>query len=118
MIHHKRRYRIGTKFNGEEIRTPKKLAHVLTQYSWCLCNAFQLDHLIFFNDAFSEDGAQEFAVFDVNTKRQIESLTVSWMTEEKLEETIKKMLLGGYGEGWEADFPHHPHPEGSCHHCA
>jgi hypothetical protein len=119
MIHHKRRYQISTKTSEGPISTPRDLANILAGHrTWCLCNAFQLEHLIFFNDAFSEDGAQEYAVYDSRTKRQIESLTCSWMTKEELEKSITRILAGEYGEGWEAEYPSNPHPEGSCHHCA
>jgi hypothetical protein len=45
-------------------------------------------------DSCSEDGAQEYAVY--REGRQVELLTVSWMTREHLQEIIEALLRGEY----------------------
>jgi hypothetical protein len=47
---------------------------------------------LFLNDSFSEDSAQEYAV--VRDGRQIESLTVSWMSRAEAHNTIDAVLHG------------------------
>src|SRR5690554_530849 len=39
----------------------ERLAHQLTQYTWCGCNGFRLNNYVFVNDSTSADGAQEYA---------------------------------------------------------
>ena len=96
------------------VPTIRDLAEKLTEYSWCLCNGFQIGSYVFLNDATSEDGAQEFGVVRtdqplfartnrknserVYTVNQIESITASWMDRAEMEEFITELLRG------EADF--------------
>ena len=112
MIHDKRIFRIGKVDSAEE------LAEKLTQYSWCLCNGFEYKGLFFLNDAFSEDGAAEFAVF--RGKQQIESITFSWCSEEKALDYINKLVSGELGDSYGEYDLNLDHPAGSfsCHHCA
>ena len=56
-----------------------------------------MQDLLFLNDSFSEDGAQEYAV--VRQGRQIEALTVSWMSRAELHNDVD-WLLGGGGEDY------------------
>jgi hypothetical protein len=74
------------------------LAHQLTQCTWCGCNGFRRDKYVFVNDATSPDGAQEYAVLrpEGNHFVQIESVTFSWMTEEKAFELIGKILAAEF----------------------
>jgi hypothetical protein len=65
-------------FGEYDVASIDELVENFTQYTWTLCTAFALQDLIFFNDSFSEDGAQEYAV--VRAGQQIESITVSWMS--------------------------------------
>src|SRR6266446_7026540 len=62
----------------------EELTEKLTQHTWTLCACFEYQKLLLANDSFSEDGAQEYAVY--HEGREIESLTVSWMTHERLQE--------------------------------
>jgi hypothetical protein len=89
MMNKNRRFSIADRYSLTE------LAEKLTTMSWCLCNGFLAEGLLLLNDAFSEDGAQEFAVFrcpfslaeleaEPRTLDQLESLTCSWMTEDRL----------------------------------
>lgn len=88
MIHERRIYAVT------ELPTVEALAHEIKRVStWTLCTAFAAEGLTLFNDAFSENGAQEYAVF--RGERQVESLTTSWMTEESLIELLRKIVTGG-----------------------
>ena len=60
------------------------LARELKRSTWTLCTGFQYKNLLFLNDSESEDSAQEYAVFNMDTGFKIESITVSWMQEENL----------------------------------
>jgi hypothetical protein len=60
--------------------------------TWTLCTGFSLQGLLFLNESFTEDGAQEYAV--VREGRQIESITVSWMSRAELHTTIDARLQG------------------------
>lgn len=88
MIHHHRTFAVGVVDNLDE------LVDKLTDRTWTLCTGFASQGLLLANDSFSEDGAQEYAVYKEG--RQIESLTVSWMTRERLLEVITGLLTGAY----------------------
>jgi hypothetical protein len=110
MIHHHRRFSAGVVDNLDE------LVDKLTTRTWTLCTCFAYHELFLANDSFSEDGAQEYAVYKEG--RQIESLTVSWMIRQSLKEVMQGLLEGAY-EPLELR-PHHPlHTEpASGHSCA
>jgi len=86
MIHGNRR------FGVYEVASVGELVENFTQHTWTLCTAFSLENLLFLNDSFSEDSAQEYAV--VRDGRQIESLTVSWMSRAEAHNTIDAVLHG------------------------
>ena len=88
MIHHHRTFGVDAVDNLDE------LVEKLTDHTWTLCTCFAYQGLLLANDSFSEDGAQEYAVYKEG--RQIESLTVSWMTQERLREVITGLLEGAY----------------------
>ena len=110
MIHHHRKFGV-TVFDSLD-----QLTQELTDRTWTLCTCFAYQGLLLANDSFSEDGAQEYAVY--KDGRQIESLTVSWMTRESLAEVIQSLLSGAY-EALEFR-PHHPlqTEPASAHSCA
>jgi hypothetical protein len=81
MMHHHRRFAVTVVSSMEE------LTEKLTQHTWTLCTCFAYQGLLLANDSFSEDGAQEYAVY--KKARQVESLTVSWMTQERLQNVIE-----------------------------
>jgi hypothetical protein len=98
MIHHHRTFAVGG------IGSLDELVEKLTDRTWTLCTCFAYQGLLLANDSFSEDGAQEYAVY--KDGRQIESLTVSWMTRASLREVLQGLLEGAYEE---LEFrPHHP----------
>jgi len=90
MIHHHRTFAVGVVDNLDE------LVEKLTDHTWTLCTCFEYQGLLLANDSFSEDGAQEYAVYKEG--QQIESLTVSWMTRERLKEVLEGLLTGAYEE--------------------
>ncbi len=120
MLHKNRVFRVVNRAShGNLITTPNELAHILYDHTWCLCSGFQIDHLVFLNDSTSPDGAQEYAVFDIFAKKQIESLTVSWYDNVyKLEKEISSLLKSNEHHILHRDMPSLNHPEGSCMHCA
>ena len=84
MIHSNRLFAITT------IDDPLDLAVKLTEYSWTLCTGFSCQGLLFLNDSFSEDGAQEFAVILPDDEghgyvsgHQVESIAFSWCTTDR-----------------------------------
>lgn len=97
MVHKSRKFSVC-------LSTPEETAEKLVNHSWTLCSAFyvnvpgETDRGIYLvNDSFSEDSAQEYAVFRANPGsaelEQIESLTVSWYeSPEKLLATILDLL--------------------------
>src|SRR5439155_24593474 len=88
MLHHHRRFAVTVVPSMEE------LTEKLTEHTWTLCTCFAYQGLLLANDSFSEDGAQEYAVY--KEARQVESLTVSWMTQERLQEVIESLQHGAY----------------------
>jgi hypothetical protein len=98
MIHHQRVFGVTV------IDDLAALVEQLTDRTWTLCTCFAYQGLLLANDSFSEDGAQEYAVY--KDGRQIESLTVSWMTRESLREVIQGLQEGAFPV---LEFrPHHP----------
>jgi hypothetical protein len=126
VIHSKRQYQVRTFDSLDEMCTK------LFENSWCGCDGFRFGKLLLLNDAFSPDGAQEYAVFHDACKTdeceapskfmQIESLTVSWMdSAQELRDTLQKLhdapgdpahsvLMGAY-------FLRFDHPQ-ECRYCA
>jgi hypothetical protein len=105
---------------------PLIVADKLTVQTWTLCTAFRLrlvnegraSEIILLNDSFSEDSAQEFAVYADG--HLIESLTVSWMNKTDLACRLR-VLLGSPHKPLIADavqFAPRGHPDGYCRHCA
>jgi hypothetical protein len=91
------------------------LAEKLTEHDWTTCSGFSCGTLTLLNDAFSADGAQEYAV--IKDGRQIESLTCSWMKAPQLQAMLEKLDA----EGSTVDLgPLEivPHCAGYCSRCA
>jgi hypothetical protein len=107
MMHSSRRYQV------ERLRTFEQLAEKLFHHTWTCCHGFQVGELIALNDATCEDGAQEYAI--IVRGRQVESLTVSWMTTEA---DVLEALLGSLSSGLDlGPVIVRKHPEGACHLC-
>ena len=109
-------------FNLLDEADPDGLARKLTDQTWTLCTAFRLSSaagaILLLNDSFSEDSAQEFAVF--RDGKQIESLTVSWMNHHDLLSTLVALQTKPAPTlpGTPLGFVPRAHPTGFCRHCA
>lgn len=109
MIHHQRVYGVA------RLPTLAAIVDELTRVStWTLCSAFEAEGLTLFNDAFSENGAQEYAVF--RGDQQVESLTVSWMTPAELLEILREVAAGS-GVVMSGPRPSTDHQSGTCAFC-
>lgn len=115
MIHEKRKYVVVDVASAEE------LAKKLTEMTWCLCNGFRFDGLLFLNDAFSEDGAQEYAVIREKDMVQVESVTFSWINDQtKAQRIIERLVKDEQGEVLCRAAPtiQTSQEHGRCRHCA
>ena len=110
MLHDRRTFQVVT------VPTADELAERLVEHTWTACTGFRLGELLLLNDSTSEDGAQEYAV--LRGSRQVESLTVSWCTRERLSARLEALHAGegtvdmGEVHGLEE------HPAGVCEACA
>lgn len=111
MVHVRREFRVVNE------RSVNLFVDRLVENTWCLCNGFRYQHLLFLNDSFSVNGAQEFAVFDERDGKEIDSLTVSWMSKDELTQAIARLLKTEHQESAKHKMPSIVHPEGSCMHC-
>lgn len=119
MMHDKRTWCVAPVDSAEE------LARKLTEMTWTLCTAFELEGYLFINDATSEDGAGEFAVVKRRgdgTFLQVESVTFSWCSYEDALEHIRRAITGQDDAN---DFAkpvtpqlESPEEHGRCHLCA
>lgn len=97
------------------------LVDLLTKTTWCLCNGFRCDGLLWLNDSTSADGAQEFAVIRESDGRQLESITVGWCSAARLLEYHEKLSAPGAEPqmSWVLPSGAIDSREGhECHHCA
>jgi len=86
MIHYQRKYQV------KKYLTVDDLTEALIERTWTVSSGFELEGLLFFNDAFSEDGAQEYAVY--RDGQQIESITFSWCNYQRAKEIILELVKG------------------------
>jgi hypothetical protein len=91
MIHYQRKYQV------KKYLTVDDLTEALIERTWTVSSGFELEGLLFFNDAFSEDGAQEYAVY--RDGQQIESITFSWCDYDKAKEIILELVEGTLDTG-------------------
>ena len=119
MPFHNRRWR------SDEV-TPEELAEKLVTHSWCMCQGWLCEGVLWLNDAISPDGAQEWAVVRKSDGRQLESITVGWaLPEDDKKNILEVQRKYRHGDGkpmWGPDYNLEDgaldHPEGSCYHCA
>lgn len=102
---------------------PDELARKLTATTWCACNGFRLAGVLFLNDATGPDGAQEYAVVDAATLRQVESITFGWLDQPRAADYIRRAIAGELGPPWSSlgiapDRIQTPAQHGTCGHCA
>ena len=115
MMNDQRAYRIV------DVATAQELAEKLSTRgrTWCLCAAFRYKGLLFLNDAFSADGAQEYAVVRESDNQQIESITFSWISIAEAKHSIEELETGTACPGFPVVALKTTHPgDGPCHWCA
>lgn len=108
---------------------PEEVAHQLAEHTWCACKAFGLADYVLLNDSTGPDGAQEYAIVKripqgdgTFAYRQIESITASWMSEERIVEFLTRMIAGEIDDvEWAFDVTptlETKEQHGRCHLCA
>jgi hypothetical protein len=97
------------------VATIEELAEKLVDHDWTTCTGWSCGTLILLNDSTGPDGAQEYAV--LRGGRQIETLTVSWMTRNVLIDVLRSLDDTGGNVDMGPCEPK-PHPVGCCHACA
>jgi hypothetical protein len=110
MIHTNRHFQVA------DVATIAELVGNLTEHTWTLCTAFRLGDLLFLNDSFSEDGAQEYTI--VRNGREIESVTFSWQSRAEAHNTITWLVEGGGGDYGPCSPILEDPDEHRCHLCA
>ena len=106
------------------VESAAKLAELLTQFNWTGCTGFRLGGYLFLNDATSPDGAQEYGIVREKDGLQVESVTISWCTQEQAQKYIEAAVRGEYdGYAWESGIDiarqvQTPAEHGRCHLCA
>ena len=88
MMHRSRRFSVAN-------ASATELATKLKESTWTLCTGWRCGRFLWLNDSFSEDSAQEYAVIRESDMFQVESITVSWCTRERLYEFL---VAPGYVE--------------------
>ncbi len=91
MIHYQRKYQV------KKYLTVDDLTEALIERTWTVDSGFEYEGLLFFNDAFSENGAQEYAVY--RDGQQIESITFSWCEYDRAREIILELVEGALDSG-------------------
>lgn len=91
MIHYQRKYEV------KKHHTVDDLTEDLINRTWTVWTGFAYEGLLFFNDAFSENGAQEYAVY--RDGKQIESITFSWCEYDRAKEIILELVEGTLDSG-------------------
>lgn len=112
----------------QDLDAAEVLAEKLTGASWTLCTGFRLGDLLFLNDATSEDGAPEWAVFRLEPPTalsaiegwaiQIETITFGWTTRAGALDYIERLQAGTLCTPMGRYTLKLDHPAGSCPHCA
>lgn len=94
------------------------LAEMLTERTWTMCTGFRYAGLLFLNDSFGPDGAQEYAIVREGDSVQVESWTCSWMTSDRCAAMIRSLVAAGGVTQFQSVVMVNPHPAGPCPHCA
>jgi hypothetical protein len=110
MIHARRLFQVT------QVATAEELATKLTEMTWVLCQGFRLGELLFVNDSFSGDGAQEYAVF--RGTEQVESVTFGWCKEARALELIRELQAGANEHLGRFDLRLVKSEGHACQHCA
>jgi hypothetical protein len=126
MMHKNRRYSVA------DVATAEELAEKLTNHTWCGCNGFRWNGLLFLNDSTGPDGAQEYAVMrridgtasdspfpciQTHEYEQVESVTFGWMTYAEALDWLQRGELCERLTTWRG-LVQTPDEHGRCRHCA
>jgi hypothetical protein len=76
-----------------DVSSSGELVERLTENTWTLCTGFRLGDMLFLNDSSSKDGDQEYVV--VRDNHQIDTITFSRRSPDKLNYTILRLLTDG-----------------------
>ena len=85
-------FHLNRTFGVTDVETAEELAESLTEMTWTLCTGFRLQGLLFLNDSWSEDHAQEYAVVRESDLCQLESVTFGWCDKAQAISYIKQCL--------------------------
>ncbi len=113
MFHENRTWQIFDVSSSEE------LANNLVENTYVLCQAFQLDDLLFLNDSICVNSAQEYAVIMIDNSQcyQINSITFSWCDYSRALYYINKCRNHSYCRKFLVYPCVESSDEHSCYHC-
>ena len=79
-------------FNIKTCSADEMIADFGHTRSWTLCSGWRVGDTLYLNDAFSEDGAQEYAVIRVggDSAIQFDSVTFGWMEADRIAAYIRE----------------------------
>jgi hypothetical protein len=108
-----------------DVLSLEDLAAKLTGQSWTLCTGFRIGTMLVLNDATSEDGAPEWAVFKAyphpgngSCATQIESVPFGWMTLATALDHLQRLQDGRLCSPMGRYTLNLHHPKTSCALCA
>jgi hypothetical protein len=107
-----------------DVESAEELARLLTQGTWTRCTGFRYRGYLFLNDSFSESGAQEYAVVEEATGKQVESVTFFWCSREQALDLIERISTDEFlKEAWDSGIDparqvQAPEEHRCCHLCA
>ena len=114
-------------FNIKTCSADEMIADFQHTHSWTLCSGWRVGDTLYLNDAFSEDGAQEYAVVRVNadTAVQFDSVTFGSLRVEldRIEAYIREtwncdLTSSEWKDGWRTPVQVHDRHGDSCPLCA
>ncbi len=112
-----------------EIESAEELARLLTEATWCCCQAFSVQgypQYVWVNDSTAPDRLQEYGILKWNCSdgkiMQIESITFSWCNFDQALQFIQRTLAGKDDNNSFAcevvSTLQTPLEHGKCQHCA
>jgi hypothetical protein len=123
MVHDKRVFRVKH-YDESQL---DELAQKIRGTTWTLCTGFEFGGVMFLNDSFSEDGAQEYAAIIPDKTNpqvgiQVESITFGWVREvaqaaQYIRDCVHYVDHMEEAPVQKAVALHIEHPEGSCALC-
>lgn len=85
-------------YSVTNVEDPAELAAKLTSQTWGTCTGFRHRGYLWLNDSISECGVQEYVVVRESDGMQVESITVSWSSPDRLAAMITEASDGEYDE--------------------